>query len=86
MDTRTGRIYTAEEVEVIFKKMEEHHEYVQRFEHLPIAERPQPQDLKPMIVAPTEQQLKTRKVGRNDPCPCGSDKKFKKCCYQKEWE
>ncbi|UZE94820.1 YchJ family protein [Alkalimarinus alittae] len=20
------------------------------------------------------------KVGRNDPCPCGSDKKFKKCC------
>jgi SEC-C motif-containing protein len=19
-------------------------------------------------------------VGRNDPCPCGSDKKFKKCC------
>lgn len=22
----------------------------------------------------------TRKVGRNDPCPCGSGKKFKKCC------
>jgi uncharacterized protein YecA (UPF0149 family) len=21
----------------------------------------------------------TRKVGRNDPCPCGSGKKFKKC-------
>jgi uncharacterized protein len=21
-----------------------------------------------------------RKVGRNDPCPCGSEKKFKKCC------
>ena len=20
------------------------------------------------------------KVGRNDPCPCGSGKKFKKCC------
>lgn len=20
------------------------------------------------------------KVGRNDPCPCGSKKKFKKCC------
>jgi uncharacterized protein YecA (UPF0149 family) len=20
------------------------------------------------------------KVGRNDPCPCGSNKKFKKCC------
>ncbi|MBU1132212.1 preprotein translocase subunit SecA [Patescibacteria group bacterium] len=21
-----------------------------------------------------------KKVGRNDPCPCGSDKKYKKCC------
>jgi methionyl aminopeptidase len=24
------------------------------------------------------------KVGRNDPCPCGSGKKFKKCCMDKE--
>jgi len=24
------------------------------------------------------------KVGRNDPCPCGSGKKFKKCCLRKE--
>jgi preprotein translocase subunit SecA len=23
-----------------------------------------------------------RHVGRNDPCPCGSGKKFKKCCLQ----
>ncbi len=23
-----------------------------------------------------------KKVGRNDPCPCGSGKKFKKCCLQ----
>jgi len=23
---------------------------------------------------------KTSKVGRNDPCPCGSGKKYKKCC------
>jgi uncharacterized protein YecA (UPF0149 family) len=21
-----------------------------------------------------------RKIGRNDPCPCASGKKFKKCC------
>ena len=25
---------------------------------------------------------RTDKVGRNDPCPCGSGKKFKKCCGQ----
>ena len=24
------------------------------------------------------------KVGRNDPCPCGSGKKYKKCCLMKE--
>lgn len=24
------------------------------------------------------------KVGRNDPCPCGSGKKFKKCCFLKK--
>ncbi len=25
-----------------------------------------------------------QKVGRNDPCPCGSGKKFKKCCELKQ--
>ena len=25
-----------------------------------------------------------KKVGRNDPCPCGSGKKFKACCMRKE--
>lgn len=24
--------------------------------------------------------VKDKKVGRNDPCPCGSGKKYKKCC------
>ena len=23
---------------------------------------------------------KGKKIGRNDPCPCGSGKKYKKCC------
>lgn len=23
-----------------------------------------------------------KRIGRNDPCPCGSGKKFKKCCVQ----
>jgi preprotein translocase subunit SecA len=25
-----------------------------------------------------------QKVGRNDPCPCGSGKKYKKCCWAKD--
>ena len=27
---------------------------------------------------------KAQKIGPNDPCPCGSGKKYKKCCMQKE--
>ncbi|HAX73690.1 MAG TPA: hypothetical protein DCY20_09235 [Firmicutes bacterium] len=32
------------------------------------------------VVIPTLTPLKSTKVGRNDPCTCGSGKKFKKCC------
>jgi preprotein translocase subunit SecA len=28
------------------------------------------------------QRVVGQKVGRNDPCPCGSGKKYKKCCGQ----
>ncbi|HQQ89941.1 MAG TPA: SEC-C metal-binding domain-containing protein, partial [Oscillospiraceae bacterium] len=24
--------------------------------------------------------IKKKKIGRNDPCPCGSGKKYKNCC------
>jgi preprotein translocase subunit SecA len=27
-----------------------------------------------------QQVVRGEKVGRNDPCPCGSGKKYKKCC------
>jgi uncharacterized protein YchJ len=29
------------------------------------------------------QIVSKNKVGRNDPCPCGSGKKYKKCCLNK---
>ena len=29
---------------------------------------------------PAQQVRKYAKIGRNDPCPCGSGKKYKKCC------
>ena len=28
----------------------------------------------------TPQPEKQKKIGRNDPCPCGSGKKYKRCC------
>lgn len=30
-----------------------------------------------------QQRVVGKKVGRNEPCPCGSGKKYKKCCGQK---
>jgi preprotein translocase subunit SecA len=33
--------------------------------------------------SPGEPRLAGAKVGRNDPCPCGSGKKYKKCCLLK---
>jgi len=35
---------------------------------------------KAQSVIPTTVQREGPKVGRNDPCPCGSGKKYKKCC------
>jgi uncharacterized protein YecA (UPF0149 family) len=37
----------------------------------------------PLPDAPVEQAKAARTTGRNDPCPCGSGKKFKKCCGAK---
>ena len=31
-------------------------------------------------VSKTVVKTKSQKIGRNDPCPCGSGKKYKKCC------
>lgn len=33
--------------------------------------------------APTKSIAKPTKIGRNDPCYCGSGKKYKKCCGKK---
>ncbi len=33
-------------------------------------------------LAPAIEYANPSKVGRNDPCPCGSGKKYKKCCLQ----
>lgn len=37
------------------------------------------QDLE-LLLNPQETKIAEEKVGRNEPCPCGSGRKFKKCC------
>jgi preprotein translocase subunit SecA len=39
---------------------------------------------RPAAARPEPRAADGQKVGRNDPCPCGSGKKYKKCCYLKQ--
>ena len=51
-------------------------------ERLEAERRPQPMRLSHGAVsaaAPAEDANDAQRAGRNDPCPCGSGKKFKKC-------
>jgi SWIM/SEC-C metal-binding protein len=34
------------------------------------------------LLNPPKPMTAEKKVGRNEPCPCGSGKKYKKCCGQ----
>ncbi len=36
------------------------------------------------LLNPTGSQIRSTKIGRNKPCPCGSGKKYKKCCLGKQ--
>jgi SWIM/SEC-C metal-binding protein len=36
-------------------------------------------DLKLLLNTPKPAKAE-KKIGRNEPCPCGSGKKYKKCC------
>jgi hypothetical protein len=42
------------------------------------------EDVAPPDPGAIEPLSKARTVGRNDPCPCGSGKKYKKCCLGRE--
>lgn len=46
------------------------------------ATRKSDEDEEPLPETPVEQATTNRVAGRNDPCPCGSGKKYKKCCGQ----
>lgn len=32
------------------------------------------------LLNPPQPKMSDKKAGRNEPCPCGSSKKYKKCC------
>jgi hypothetical protein len=43
---------------------------------------PPPRPPAPRLAPPRKPEVR-EKVGRNDPCPCGSGRKFKNCCLKK---
>ena len=55
-----------------------HPRYVERFGRRSAVMR----EIAPRIVGAPRAEIERRRarVGRNDPCPCGSGKKYKKCC------
>jgi len=69
MDTRTGELLTEEQARQRRRVLEGEWETVNN-----IIKRI------PDTFIPTPEQLKRNRIGRNDLCPCGSKKKFKKCC------
>lgn len=44
-----------------------------------VVREPSPQ-ARPITPPKKPQPVRRKKIGRNDPCPCGSGKKYKKCC------
>lgn len=62
------------EVESIFKK----HGWVYKIK----VDKNKPEDIADLdiLLNPTKTITAEEKVGRNDPCPCGSGKKYKQCC------
>ena len=45
---------------------------------MPALKLPPPRE--PFSYVPPMPQVREPKIGRNEPCPCGSGKKYKKCC------
>jgi hypothetical protein len=47
---------------------------------LSIPDMPSPDSEFGLLPQKESEPMRATKIGRNDPCPCGSGKKFKKCC------
>jgi preprotein translocase subunit SecA len=72
------RLTADTEVESVYQISSMVHEQLSGYDHLAqdMAEQEGPGEMQKVQTIVREMP----KVGRNDPCPCGSGKKFKKCC------
>ncbi len=76
------RLTAGQEMTNVYQVSDTVHEQLQGYDHLA-------QDMADQASATQAQKVQTivrniPRVGRNDPCPCGSGKKYKKCCGREQ--
>jgi tetratricopeptide (TPR) repeat protein len=77
---RKGRFYRVKDRREFLEWVEE---ALIRIQGARAARSPEPVSAQARLEALAAQDRGAVKVGRNDPCPCGSGKKYKKCCLLK---
>lgn len=65
---------------VLLNEMKEIAQYKREFDESTYIENLEKLPEKPWCEEDSETIVKKEKIGRNEPCPCGSGKKYKKCC------
>jgi len=63
----------------LLKTPDEEEALIREYQRRKRREQAQMQFISSGAEAKPQQVIRKEKVGRNDPCPCGSGKKFKKC-------
>ena len=74
------RLRAGTQMESVYQVTDQVHEQLQGYDHL--TQQMTAQQEQAALEQPKVETIRrdTEKVGRNDPCPCGSGKKYKKCC------
>lgn len=88
MDTRTGEIHSGSSFGDIINKLkltkEEGEAFLQPIEETDMTPKQAVERMVPQFDHRTKlgilRNKRIKEIGRNNPCPCGSGKKFKKCC------
>jgi preprotein translocase subunit SecA len=63
----------------LMRTPEEEEEMIRQYQQRKRREQREMQMIGAGAVEKPQQVIRREKVGRNDPCPCGSGKKYKKC-------
>ena len=80
LDERSAGVFRPSSQEFLHEKAQSMGDIRKKAPAPPIDLEQKQAPLIPETEAPKPFKREEKKVGRNDPCPCGSNKKYKKCC------